>query len=118
MAGSFGFESEKYNVSLDIGERVLLPAVRKAAGETLIVADGFSCREQIAQETHRHALHLAEVIQMAQKNSSAPAVFPIIESEIVNRRKSVRRRARNRALIAVVAALAGGFALKKIIART
>lgn len=63
MAGSFGFESDKYDVSIAIGERKLLPAVRKAPLSTLIMADGFSCREQISQETGRHALHLAEVIQ-------------------------------------------------------
>jgi FAD/FMN-containing dehydrogenase/Fe-S oxidoreductase len=65
MAGSFGFEKEHYDVSLSVGELVLLPAVRKAADDTLIVANGFSCREQIAQTTGRQALHLAEVIEMA-----------------------------------------------------
>ena len=65
MAGAFGFEKEHYDVSLKVGERVLLPAVRSAGTETLIIADGFSCREQIAQATDRRALHLAEVIQMA-----------------------------------------------------
>jgi FAD/FMN-containing dehydrogenase/Fe-S oxidoreductase len=65
MAGSFGFEKDKYGVSVAIGELELLPAVRKAAPDTLIIADGFSCREQIAQCTDRHALHLAEVVQMA-----------------------------------------------------
>jgi FAD/FMN-containing dehydrogenase/Fe-S oxidoreductase len=65
MAGSFGFESDKYEISVAIGELELLPAVRRALPETLIIADGFSCREQIAQCTNRHALHLAEVIQMA-----------------------------------------------------
>ncbi len=65
MAGAFGFERQHYQLSRDIGERVLLPAVREAASETLIVADGFSCREQIAQLTGRHALHLADVLQMA-----------------------------------------------------
>jgi Fe-S oxidoreductase len=65
MAGAFGFEKAHYDVSLKVGERVLLPAIRSADRETLIIADGFSCREQIAQETDRHALHLAEVIQMA-----------------------------------------------------
>jgi FAD/FMN-containing dehydrogenase/Fe-S oxidoreductase len=64
MAGAFGFEKSHYDVSLAIGERVLLPEVRKAAPETLIVADGFSCREQIAQATGRPALHLAEVVAM------------------------------------------------------
>ena len=62
MAGAFGFEKSHYDVSLAIGERVLLPEVRKAAPDTLIVADGFSCREQIAQATGRRPLHLAEVL--------------------------------------------------------
>jgi Fe-S oxidoreductase len=63
MAGSFGFErGSRYEVSVKAGERVLLPAVRRAAPDTLIVADGFSCREQIAQGAGRDALHLAQVI--------------------------------------------------------
>ncbi|HET7633454.1 MAG TPA: FAD-binding and (Fe-S)-binding domain-containing protein [Burkholderiales bacterium] len=65
MAGSFGFEKDKYDLSLKIGERVLLPAVRQASGDTLIIADGFSCREQIIQATSRTPLHLAQVLQMA-----------------------------------------------------
>ena len=56
MAGAFGFEKEKYEISKAIGELELLPAVRQAPTDWLIVADGFSCREQIAQETDRHAL--------------------------------------------------------------
>jgi hypothetical protein len=63
MAGPFGFEKEKYAVSQAIGERLLLPAVRKAEPETVIVSDGFSCREQIFQATGRHALHLAEALR-------------------------------------------------------
>jgi Fe-S oxidoreductase len=66
MAGSFGFEADKYKTSIAIGELELLPAVRKASSDCLIIADGFSCREQIAQCTNRHALHLAEVIHMAE----------------------------------------------------
>jgi hypothetical protein len=65
MAGSFGFEEDKYELSQEIGERVLLPAVRNAPDETLVIADGFSCREQIAQATSRRALHLAQVLQLA-----------------------------------------------------
>jgi Fe-S oxidoreductase len=65
MAGAFGFEKgEHYDVSIRCGERVLLPAVRSAAADTLVLADGFSCREQIAQTTTRRALHLAEVLAM------------------------------------------------------
>lgn len=71
MAGSFGFEKEKYEVSMKIGERVLLPKVREADADTLIIADGFSCREQIAQCTDRKTLHLAEVIYMALEQQSA-----------------------------------------------
>jgi FAD/FMN-containing dehydrogenase/Fe-S oxidoreductase len=67
MAGAFGFEKgEKYEISVRAGERVLLPKVREAAAETLIIADGFSCREQIAQSTNRRALHLAQVLRLAQ----------------------------------------------------
>jgi len=62
MAGPFGFEREKFEVSQILGERVLLPAVRNAAPDTLLVADGFSCREQIAQNSARRAVHFAEVI--------------------------------------------------------
>ena len=64
MAGAFGFEADKYAVSQAIGERVLLPAVRQAAADTLIVSDGFSCREQIYQATGRRTVHLAEVIKL------------------------------------------------------
>ena len=65
MAGSFGFESGHFDISRAIGERSLLPAVRSASDDTLIIADGFSCREQIAGLTGRGALHLAQVLQMA-----------------------------------------------------
>jgi len=69
--GSFGYEQgEHYDVSMRCGERVILPAVRRADPDTLIVADGFSCREQIEQATGRPTLHLAEVLRMA----SPPAV--------------------------------------------
>jgi FAD/FMN-containing dehydrogenase/Fe-S oxidoreductase len=66
MAGAFGFErGEHYELSMKIGERRLLPAVRSATEDTLLIADGFSCREQISQSTGRHALHLAEALEMA-----------------------------------------------------
>jgi len=62
MAGAFGFERDKYDVSMTAGERVLLPKVRAAAADTLIIANGFSCREQIEQGSPRKSLHIAEVI--------------------------------------------------------
>src|SRR5437667_10153036 len=54
MAGAFGFEKDHYDVSIKVGERALLPTVRSADKDTLIIADGFSCREQIDQTTDRH----------------------------------------------------------------
>jgi FAD/FMN-containing dehydrogenase/Fe-S oxidoreductase len=81
MAGAFGFEKEKYDISRAIGELELLPAVRQAPTDWLIVADGFSCREQIAQETDRHALHLAEVLQMAlHESTETPEGMPLFDA--------------------------------------
>jgi Fe-S oxidoreductase len=62
LAGSFGFEKGHHDVAMACGERVLFPAVRAAEEDTLVVADGFSCRMQIAEGTPRHALHLAQVL--------------------------------------------------------
>ncbi|HET8599885.1 MAG TPA: FAD-binding and (Fe-S)-binding domain-containing protein [Segeticoccus sp.] len=74
MAGSFGYEAgERYDVSIACGERVILPKVRDAAADTLILADGFSCREQIEQNTDRQALHLAQVLDLAM-NGDDPAL--------------------------------------------
>jgi Fe-S oxidoreductase len=71
MAGSFGFEADHYRVSQQVGELVLLPAVRGAAADTLVVADGFSCREQIAQATERRAVHLADALALALRGEAA-----------------------------------------------
>lgn len=65
MAGAFGFDPANYAVSLRIGEERLLPAVRAADKDTLIVADGYSCREQVLQGTGRFPLHTAEVLRLA-----------------------------------------------------
>ena len=62
MAGPFGFESKHYEVSQRLAERVLLPAVRSAAPTDVLVGNGFSCREQIAQNSSRRAVHLSEVL--------------------------------------------------------
>jgi len=71
QAGSFGYEREHYDVAMTVGEQDLLPAVRDAAPSTLIIADGFSCREQIAHATERWALHPAEVLALAARTSQA-----------------------------------------------
>jgi Fe-S oxidoreductase len=65
LAGSFGYEAEHYDISMQIGEHKLLPIVRSAELDTPIVVDGFSCRQQIAHGTSRRGMHTAEVLQMA-----------------------------------------------------
>ena len=65
MAGSFGYEEEHYDISMQMAERRLLPAVRDAAANTLIVAAGISCRQQIKHGASRQALHPAEVLRAA-----------------------------------------------------
>ncbi len=76
LAGNFGFEQGHFQISQAIAEQALLPAVRSAAHQTLIVADGFSCRTQIRQGSGRRAVHLAEVLAAGLTDSSAPAQSP------------------------------------------
>ena len=71
MAGAFGYARETAEVSMQMAELDLLPAVRNADKDTLIVADGTSCRHQIADGTKRQAIHVAEVLLMALENGSA-----------------------------------------------
>jgi FAD/FMN-containing dehydrogenase/Fe-S oxidoreductase len=110
MAGSFGFEHDKYDISAAIGELELLPAVRKAPSDWLIIADGFSCREQIAQGTGRHALHLAEVLQMALDPSQL-ADDPFPESRLAGQREAEVRSSMKRAGLGLGALAAGGLLL-------
>jgi FAD/FMN-containing dehydrogenase/Fe-S oxidoreductase len=106
MAGSFGYErGDKYEVSIACGERVLLPEVRKAKTSTLIVADGFSCREQISQETDRHGLHLAEVIEMALRDGrQGPRGDRPPEQQLVTKHRREVRRSMTRAMLALAGA--------------
>lgn len=62
MAGAFGFEAEKYELSRRIAERVLLPTIRRSSEDALVLANGFSCREQIEQETGRRTWHIADLL--------------------------------------------------------
>jgi Fe-S oxidoreductase len=105
MAGSFGFEKSKYDVSIKVGNTGLLPHVRDAGDETLVITDGFSCREQIAQTTERRGLHLAQVLQMALQ---APVQVPGERPEApLERRLSQAQQQANKRLAAVT----GGVAL-------
>jgi len=65
LAGNFGFERGHHDVSIACAERVMAPAIRQADPDTLVIADGFSCRTQIEHTTGRRALHLAEVLDTA-----------------------------------------------------
>jgi Fe-S oxidoreductase len=65
MAGSFGYHAETIDVSLAMGELTLLPAVRNAAADAIIVADGTSCRHQIKDGTGRAAIHVARVLEQS-----------------------------------------------------
>jgi FAD/FMN-containing dehydrogenase/Fe-S oxidoreductase len=68
LAGSWGFEQGKYGISVECGEQKLLPEVRSAQDDTVVVADGFSCKTQIQQDGGgRRALHIAQVIKMARE---------------------------------------------------
>jgi Fe-S oxidoreductase len=87
MAGYFGYEEgSHYEVGKAAGERVLLLEVRNASAETIIIADGFSCREQIEQETSRKGMHTAQVLQMAINNEKPDLVYP--EKKYVDGAKS------------------------------
>lgn len=102
MAGSFGFEEEHYDISTKCADRVLLPAVNEASNDTLIIADGFSCREQIEGLTNRRALHLAQVIRMAMDG------IPKTESER-NPERNVAMVPRPVSKIAAIALFSLGF---------
>lgn len=80
LAGSFGFKRENHELSLRIGEEQLMPKVREAGDDTLIVTNGFSCREQIRQATGRETFTIAEVIDMALA-SNQPAGSVLASSE-------------------------------------
>ena len=112
MAGAFGFEQgEHYEVAQKCGERVLLPAARKLPDDELIITDGFSCREQIRQDTNRTPLHLAQVIQMALKDGAGgtPGDFP--EKKYVHAPKTAGYYAKTAAVLGVGALAVGAVLL-------
>jgi FAD/FMN-containing dehydrogenase/Fe-S oxidoreductase len=100
MAGAFGYERshDHYAVSVACGERALLPEVRSAPAEELLIADGFSCREQIRQQTGRTALHTAQVVQMAIRGE---AVVEQVRAMLAQTAAQLRRRRRAGLLLAL-----------------
>ncbi len=107
MAGAFGFEADKYDVSIACGERVLLPAVRKAGNDTLIIADGFSCREQVRQTTDRVPLHLAEVLKMALDEGPRGPAGNLPEQDYIQPEPAIPSRGKTLLLLALGAFLLG-----------
>jgi FAD/FMN-containing dehydrogenase/Fe-S oxidoreductase len=112
MAGSFGFEDDKYCVSIAIGELELLPAIRKAPPDWFVMANGFSCREQIRQETDRHALHLAEILQIALHEGSSGPVGAYPERLLLRKQEAEVRRSMQRASLTMAWLAAGGVLLR------
>jgi len=114
MAGSFGFEPDKYEVSMQVGELGVLPKVREARKDTFIVADGFSCKTQIEQGTDRRALHVAEIVRMAAREGPRG-----IEGDYPERRARKLRRndGYTRELLAAGAAVAAAGILYRALRR-
>ena len=69
MAGAFGYGAKTYTTSMAMGELSLLPAIRKARPDTVVAADGFSCRHQIADGTQKQARHIARILATALRSS-------------------------------------------------
>jgi len=112
LAGAWGYEHAHYDVSMACGERVLLPKVREAQPETLVVPAGFSCRSQIEQATNRRALHVAQVIQLARDHGAAGPPGPYPERAVSPKPQpsAARRVTRATTAAALAAAASGGVA--------
>ncbi|HEY2029222.1 MAG TPA: hypothetical protein VGH20_08445, partial [Myxococcales bacterium] len=89
---SFGFEASHRDISMKIGERKLLPKVREASEQTLVVSDGFSCREQI-ETTGRTPMHLSQVLQRALRQSRGVPERSLVADARLRARRLVRRGA-------------------------
>jgi Fe-S oxidoreductase len=112
LAGSWGFEAAHHDVSMTCGEQGLLPKVRELDDETLVVADGFSCKTQIEQgDTGRRALHVAQVLKLAREHGASGPEGPRPERLYyeVRPKPSLPRQAARAAVLVGAAALALGF---------
>jgi len=109
MAGGWGYEPDHYDVSMACGERVLLPKVRDASPETLVVSDGFSCRSQIEQgDTGRRGLHVAQVLKLARERGGIPA-YP--ERELYDEPEQASNGRRRAVQLGALAAAVGAAVL-------
>lgn len=97
LAGAFGYVDTHYDISVACGERVLLPAVRKADKDTLLITNGFSCHSQVNQQTGIKMLHLSEVLKMAIENEKEQGErIEVTNREAVKRRGEQERREEKR----------------------
>jgi FAD/FMN-containing dehydrogenase/Fe-S oxidoreductase len=112
MAGGWGYETGHYDVSIACGERKLLPKVREASDDTLLVADGFSCRSQIEQasRTERRALHAAQVLALAREHGPAGPQVPRPERAVAPRPRRASRAKAAWATAGIAAALGAALA--------
>jgi Fe-S oxidoreductase len=108
MAGSFGFEEEKYEVSIGCARHGLLPAIERTESDAFVIANGFSCQEQIRQLTNREALHIAQVMQFALRNGEGLNGGPPEQSMVERRQKEVRASMLKTSGTLVSAAIAAG----------
>ncbi len=108
LAGSFGYEESKFDVSVKCGEDVLLPAVREASEDELIISGGYSCREQISEFTQRRALHPAEVLQMAMRDGPLGPSSHLPERQLARQAPSKFKPVERFLIGGVVAALVLG----------
>jgi FAD/FMN-containing dehydrogenase/Fe-S oxidoreductase len=116
LAGSWGFEGGKYDISMDCGEQALLPAVREADADTFVVADGFSCKTQISDAgTGRRAVHLAQLIKLAREHPPYDDASAAERRLVADRPTPplTRRAARVAGAAGVAAAVAGAGALTR-----
>jgi Fe-S oxidoreductase len=113
LAGSWGFEKGKWEISVDCGEQKLLPAVRDASSDTVVVANGFSCKTQIkdASMTNRRALHLGQVMAMARDTWSVHASAGLPEDGYEGKKPLPPWGGRVARTVGPVAGLAGGVGL-------
>ena len=117
MAGAFGFERDRYETSMAIGELALLPKVRGLDDGTLLVADGFSCREQVRQGTGKTPMHIAEVLELARREAtrSMPPAFRPTRAPDAIARSGPSRGAK--LLLAAGALVAGGLVVRRLLRR-
>jgi Fe-S oxidoreductase len=114
LAGSWGFEDGKYEISMRCGEQALLPAIREAPEETIVVANGFSCKTQIEQAgTGRRALHVAQVMKLAREHGDSGYTSGAPEDPYYEVRPpapaSLKRKRAAAAGVAAAMAIAGAY---------